>query len=116
MKKDDRVYVLHVRDALRQILEYAKEGRDFFQRDKKTQDAIIRQFQVLGEAAKKLSTPFRKSYADIPWKEMSGMRDKMIHEYFGIDLDLVWDVVEKELPTLQKKIEKLLNEIKPSAG
>ena len=87
MKKDDRVYLLHIRDAIHQILIYAKDGREGFQSDKKTQDAVIRQFQVLGEATKKLLAQFQKSHRDIPWKAMAGMRDKMVHEYFGIDLE-----------------------------
>jgi len=111
MKKDERFYLLHIRDAIHQILKYAEDGKGFFRQDSKTQDAIIRQFQVLGEAVKKLPAPFLKFHADIPWKEMAGMRDKMIHEYFGIDLDLVWEVVEKELPGLRGKVEKLLNKI-----
>ncbi|HLG19080.1 MAG TPA: DUF86 domain-containing protein [Bdellovibrionota bacterium] len=112
MKKDDRVYLLHIRDAIHQILTYAKDGRDFFRGDKKTQDAVIRQFQVLGEATKKLSAQFQNSHGEFPWKTMAGMRDKMVHEYFGIDLELVWDVVDKELPNLETKINQLLAGLK----
>jgi uncharacterized protein with HEPN domain len=109
--KDDRVYLLHARDAIRHIVDYTAEGKDAFLTDRRTQDAVVRNLQVLGEAIKHLSATVKQSHPDIPWKSIAGMRDKLIHDYFGINLELVWDVVETHLPLLQSKINQLLGEM-----
>lgn len=76
--------------------------------DSKTRDAVVRNLEIIGEAAKKVSEEFKSKYPDIEWKRIGGMRDKMIHEYFGINFELVWDVVDKKLPSLKKKIDFFL--------
>lgn len=106
--KDDRIYLLHARDAIRHTLDYTAEGKEIFLTDRKTQDAVVRNLQVIGEAIKQLSGMVKQSHLDIPWKSIAGMRDKLIHDYFGINLELVWEVVEKHLPPLQSKISQLL--------
>jgi len=75
--------------------------------DDKTQDAVIRNLQVVGEAVKKLSTPLKQAHSQIPWKEMAGIRDKIVHEYFGINYDVVWTVAQEELPSLLSQIEAI---------
>lgn len=109
--KDDRIYLLHARDAIRHIIDYTVEGKDAFLTDRKTQDAVVRNLQVLGEAIKHLSGTVKHAHPDIPWKSISGMRDKLIHDYFGINLELVWGVVEKHLPPLHSKISQLLGDM-----
>ena len=106
--RDDRVYVLHIRDAVRRILDYTAAGRDAFLSDQMIQDAAVRNLEVIGEAAKNLSPGFRDAHAEIPWKPMAGMRDRLIHEYFGVDLELVWQVVERELPEIASRIDSIL--------
>jgi len=106
--KDERAYFLHVRDAVDRILSYTAGGRESFLRDSKTQDAVIRNLEIIGEAVKQVSEATRAAYADVPWKRIAGMRDKMIHEYFGVNLDLVWEVVERELPTLRSRVDEIL--------
>ncbi|MGA2926567.1 MAG: HepT-like ribonuclease domain-containing protein, partial [Solirubrobacteraceae bacterium] len=91
---DDRVYLLHARGA---ILAYTADGRDAFVADRKTQDAVIRNIEILGQAVKGLSAGTRALDAAVAWRQIASMRDKLIHEYFGVDLSLVWDVVEREL-------------------
>ena len=105
---DDRAYVLHIHDALERIRKYAAEGRAHFLHDTKTQDAIIRNLEVVGEAAKNVSPKTRAAWPDIPWKRMGGMRDLLIHHYFGIKLDTVWEVVEQEVPRLAEMIDGVL--------
>jgi uncharacterized protein with HEPN domain len=105
---DDRVYLPHARDAVDAILEYTADGRDAFFADRKTQDAVIRNIEILGQAVKGLSDETRALDAKVPWRQIAGMRDKLIHEYFGVDLSLVWDVVERELPQLRPRIEHLI--------
>ena len=106
--KDDRAYLQHIGDSIERILEYTAKGEPTFLSDKKTQDAVIRNFEVIGEAVKQLSDNLKSEHPDIPWRQIAGMRDKMIHEYFGVNLQLVWEVVQGELPPLRAKIQSML--------
>lgn len=106
--KDDRVYLLHVRDAIDRVRAYTAGGKEAFFADTKTQDAVIRNLEVVGEAVKSVSAATRDAHPDVPWKAIAGMRDKVIHEYFGVNLDLVWATVERDLPTLRAKVEEIL--------
>jgi uncharacterized protein with HEPN domain len=87
--KDDRFYLLHIRDAIQNIFEYTKSGRDGFIADKKTQDAVIRNLEIIGEATKRLTTSTTDTRPDIPWKQIAGLRDVLIHNYFGVNLENV---------------------------
>ena len=104
----DQVYLSHARDAIDRVLEYSSDGKKAFLVDHKTQDAVVRNLEILGEAVKNVSAAVREANTEIPWRRIAGMRDKVIHEYFGVDLDLVWDVVERELPGLKKRLEEIL--------
>jgi uncharacterized protein with HEPN domain len=108
--KDDRVYLQHIRDALDDIATYASAGREAFFAERMRQDATIRKLQVIGQAVKNLSDTSKSQHPDIPWKQVAGLRDKVIHDYFGIDLEIVWAVVEKDLPALRHAIDGLLSE------
>lgn len=101
MIRDDAVYLAHILDALRQIVEYTR-GMDFesFRTTRMVQDAVIRQFEVVGEATKNLSAGFRERNDTIPWKDLAGFRDKLIHQYFGVDLATVWRSVADDVPLL----------------
>ncbi len=108
-----------VKDYLNDILGNIKdinifiEGIDYedLKSDKKTQYAVIRCLEVIGEAAKKIPDKSRTKYPAIPWPEISGMRDKLIHDYFGIDLETVWDTIQEDLLPLKKAVESLLVEL-----
>jgi uncharacterized protein with HEPN domain len=104
----DDAYLRHIRDAIRAIEEYTREGHDQFFCDKRTQDAVIRNLEIIGEASKALSHELRERTQDLPWKRIAGMRDRLIHQYFGVDLELVWSAVERELPALRVRVEELL--------
>jgi uncharacterized protein with HEPN domain len=106
--KDDSVYLRHILEAIERILSYTSGGAEAFRGDPKTQDAVIRNLQVIGEASKKISSDTRDAHPDVPWKNMTGMRDRVVHDYFGVSLDIVWDVVENYLPPLREKLGKLL--------
>lgn len=106
--KDDRAFLLHIRDAAAQIVEYAAGHAASFYADRRTQDAVIRNLEIIGEAAKNLSEATKARSPTIPWRLITGMRDKLIHNYFGVNLDLVWQTVEREIPRLQKAVNELL--------
>jgi uncharacterized protein with HEPN domain len=109
--KDDRIYLQHIRDAISRIVSYTAGGRDAFLVSPQAQDAVIRQLEIIGEAVKHLSAELRQQHPDIPWKRIAGMRDEMIHEYFGVDLTIVWNVIEQHIPPLSQKVDSLLGEV-----
>ena len=79
-----------------------------FLADRKTQDAVVRNFEVIGEAAKNISSALKAKHPEIPWKSIAGLRDKLIHFYFGIDYKIVWNISKKELPKLSRQIKKII--------
>lgn len=102
-ERDDLVYVRHILDAITKIQKYTRGmDKEAFQADDRTQDAVIRQLEIIGEACKRLSPEFRSKHGGIPWSSAAGMRDVLIHDYLGVDLDIVWDTVEQDLPGLVK--------------
>lgn len=105
--KDERAYLLHAIEAIDAIFSYTVDGGEAFFSDGKTQDAVIRNIEIIGQAVKGISDDTRALEPAVPWRQIAGMRDKLIHEYFGVDLVLVWDVVERELPVLRPQLEKL---------
>ncbi len=87
-----------------------------FRKDKKTQDAVIRNIEIMGEATKKLSEDMRKDYPNIPWKNIAGTRDKLIHNYFGVNIDIIWSIVQIEIPSLLPKIERIYQNLNEQGG
>jgi uncharacterized protein with HEPN domain len=105
---DDRVYLQHIPDALEDIVAYCGNDQAAFISDRMRQDATLRKLEVIGQAVKNLSEHTKSREPDIPWKQIAGMRDKVIHDYFGVNLEIVWAVVQKELPKLGVAIATLL--------
>jgi uncharacterized protein with HEPN domain len=104
----DAVYLRHILDCINKIESYAKIGRDAFFNTDYWQDAIIRNFEIIGEAAKQLSAEFKQANSEIPWRNVAGFRDVLIHDYMGVDLNAVWQIIEKELPELKGVVLKNL--------
>lgn len=104
----DRTYLLHIRDAILRIEEYASVGREEFFAKTHWQDAIIRQLEIVGEASKRLSEELRNTNPAVPWRRVCGLRDVLIHNYMGVDLEAVWSVVESGIPGLKETVAKLL--------
>jgi uncharacterized protein with HEPN domain len=106
--RDDRIYLGHILEAIHDIEHYASLGHTTFMADKMRQDAIVRKLEVIGEAVKNLSETAKQRRPDIPWRQIAGMRDRLTHDYFGVDLTLVWVAVEKDIPKLRAAVEVLL--------
>ena len=107
----DRIYVRHIRDACEKITAYT-QGMDLdeFLSRSMAQDAVIRQLEIVGEAAKQVSRQFRDENPNVRWADMAGMRDRLIHGYFGVDLETVWTTVERDIPTLFDALQSILAE------
>jgi len=112
MKRDCRVYLRDILQAFRNAQEFV--GRISYQEfitDKKTVSAVVRELEVAGEAAKQLPASVRRKYPEIPWSDMAGMRDKLIHFYFGVDMEIVWETVKVRIPELEPLIEDVLDDM-----
>ena len=116
MNKKDRNYLMYLEDillAMSRIAEYI-DGFDFvkFKQDYKTVDAVIRNFEIIGEASKNIPDDIKHSNDEVPWSEMYYLRNKISHEYFGIDYEIIWDVATNYLPDNRLQIEKIINKLK----
>ncbi len=109
MKKDPRIFLDHILQCIGLIEKYTEGmSKSDFLKDTELQDAVIRRIEIIGEAAKNLPDDVKKKHTDIEWKKIAGMRDVLIHEYFGIDLELTWEVVKRDIPVLKQKLMKML--------
>ena len=112
--RDEIVYLRHVNDAIGRIEEYV-EGVDeeAFRNRTLIQDGVIRQLEIIGEAVKQLSSDFRERYPHVPWQDIAGTRDQLIHHYFGVSLDEVWTMLHRDIPVLKREILKILAHSQP---
>ena len=108
MSKDPRVYLAHILECILKIERFTQVGRAVFLKDELVQDAVLRNFEVIGEAAKRLDDTYRADHPQIPWRAIAGLRDVLIHQYEGVNLQQVWNIVEKDLPGLKNSIKGLL--------
>jgi uncharacterized protein with HEPN domain len=111
-KRSDRQFLSDIKEAAERIGNYlGPMTYEEFLKDLKTQDAVVRNLEIIGEAVKNLSPGLRKRERNIEWKDIAGMRDKIIHDYFGIQWDIVWSAIKDKLPQLKLRIEEMLNPI-----
>ena len=106
--KDPAVYLRHIRDAIARIGKYTAQGRNAFFEDSMVQDAVIRNLEVIGEAVRSLPPELKRRHPKIPWRIITALRNVLIHEYFGVDLEIVWRVVQRRIPTLKRHVEAML--------
>ena len=111
---DPRVYLLHIRDALANIAAYTHRGREEFFSSRLIQDAVVvKTWRSSAKAVKNLDDTIKLRAPEVPWRRIAGMRDVLIHEYFGVDLEIVWSVVEHELARLAETVARLIDETAP---
>jgi uncharacterized protein with HEPN domain len=108
--KDDRFYLQHILDAIEKVEAYTRCGREAFMSESQWHDATLRQLEIIGEAAKHLSPAFREAHGAIPWRRIAGLRDVLIHEYFGVDLPAVWELTQTDIPELKPRIALILGQ------
>ncbi len=112
MKRDVALYLKDILEAIKSIEKFVADMTlEEFRTDDKTSSAVIRKFEIIGEATKNIPKVIKQKYPDIPWKEMVGFRDKLIHFYFGIKYELVWDTIKIEIPNLKPKLKEILSEL-----
>jgi len=111
MPRDSRVYLEDILDAISRIRRYVGASRfEAFAADERTVDAVARNLEVIGEAVKQIPAELRDSNPDIDWKRIAGFRDVLIHGYFSIDLEIIWDVVQNKLPALDARVRQMLQQ------
>ena len=109
MRHDPKAYIKYILESIMLIQEYTRQvSKQQFLKRTYLQDAVIRRLEIIGEAVKSLPPDFKDRHNDIPWQKIAGMRDVLIHEYFGVDLNLTWEVIKEDLPLLKGKLEEVL--------
>jgi uncharacterized protein with HEPN domain len=107
--KDNAIYLEHILESIKAIKSYIRGvDKASFSSSLEKQDSIIRRLEIIGEAVRKLDKEFKKKYNKIEWAEIAGMRDILIHDYFGVDINLVWNTVKKDIPKLEKYIKEII--------
>jgi len=108
--RNNRERLLDIEEAIENIKKYSVKGRRTFEKEELVQNWIIHHLQIIGEAATKISDDFQQQHPDIPWLKIIGMRNILVHDYFRIDVNAVWSVVENDIPQLEQQIESFLKE------
>jgi len=112
MKRDIRLFIEDILESIRLIKKYrgnlSKENLD---NNQELKDSIVRRLEIIGEAVKNIPDDFKDKYPEVPWKKIAGLRDIIIHAYFNIDLDIMWDIIKEDLPDLKNKIKNILEKL-----
>ncbi len=111
-EKDDLAFIKHILESINAIENFSKNlSKEELISNRLKQSAIVREIEIIGEAVKNISKILKNKHGEIEWKNIAGTRDKIIHHYFGVDLNIVWAIIKRDIPTLKKKIEKIKKKI-----
>ena len=109
--KDDRLYLIHILECIERVERYTTDGGEAFIEDTKTQDAVMRNLQVLAESVQRLSDDLRQKYPATEWRNIAAFRNVAVHDYLGIDLKQIWDIVTADLPVLKRQLEMIIKDL-----
>lgn len=109
MKKDDTVYLRHILDAIEQVEDYLRGvSSDQFMQTRIVQDAVVRRLEIIGEASRNVSGEFQQAHPEVPWGQIIGLRNRIIHAYFNVNLQIVWEIAKNDLPPLKQELRRIL--------
>jgi uncharacterized protein with HEPN domain len=111
--KDDLLYLIHVKECIARILEFTADGKNAFYADRKTQDAVLRNLHTLAESIQRISDDLKLEYPAVKWRDIATFRNVIVHDYLGIDLDQIWDIIERDLPALGIQVQTILEALEP---
>ena len=109
--KNNKLYLSNIQECIQNIEIYTKDGEEIFKQNRMIQDAVIRNFEIIGEAVKRIEKEIKESYPNIPWRQMAGFRDVLIHDYLRVDLEEVWLIIIDDLPILKVNIETIMKDL-----
>jgi uncharacterized protein with HEPN domain len=114
--KDDKLYLLHISECLDRIDRYVSEGEEQFMKDTKTQDAVLRNLQVMAESTQRLSSELKLAHPEVDWRGIAGFRNILVHDYLGISLTRIWEIIEGPLKKLKDNIDTINNSLDEESG
>ena len=109
--KNNQLYFSNIQECIQNIQTYTKDGEESFKKNRMIQDAVIRTFEIIREATKRINNDIKDSYPNVPWRKIAGFRDVLIHDYLRIDLEEVWLIIVNDLPLLKVNIENIINDL-----
>ncbi|MBZ5515204.1 MAG: DUF86 domain-containing protein [Acidobacteriia bacterium] len=109
--KDDRLYLIHILECVGRVEEYTREGKNVFLSDRKSQDAVLRNLHTMTESTQRLSEPLKARHPEVDWQGLAGFRNVLVHDYLGVDIERVWELMGHQLPGLRRSIEAILREL-----
>lgn len=110
--KDNKLYLIHIIECIERIESYTRDGHKAFAASRMKQDAVTRNFEIIGEAVKQIPQAIKEKYPQIQWKRIAGLRDVLIHDYMGVEHEEIWKIVEQDIPALKEKIQSILSDLK----
>lgn len=110
----DSLYLIHIRECLTRVAEYTSGGQSEFMEDIRTQDAVLRNLQIMGESTQRLSRSLKAANADIEWSELAAFRNILVHNYLGMDLTLIWKIIADDMPSFRQQIEAMIASMNPA--
>ncbi len=114
--KDEKLYVIHIWESIERVQEYVKDGEKSFRDSTLTQDAVLQNLHTIADSTQRLSDALKNRRPEVDWRGIAGFRNVLVHDYLGIDLDRVWRVVEKDIPVLKEKIQRILEDMGGLSG